>query len=246
LLDATETAFFFLYFHDDIITPNYTARLLEALRGRRDAASAHCDVGHFGESEDISVGRGYEGSAAERLASFLVAPPRGAPLRSMTRRSAAEDLRMPTDGAAGFWANHPYLMALVVAGPALHVPEVLYKRWDQRKGGLTDGWRGLTPQEMRDGLRANTKAALAVVDRATTSAAEREMLRFCAFLFLMQVVRNVEAQRGTNLFESPGELHESFAAMAPPPALENSTAEIREWARASYSNLTSFPEGRRR
>jgi glycosyltransferase involved in cell wall biosynthesis len=41
VLARVRTPFCFLYFHDDIIVPDYVARLREALLQRPDAASAH-------------------------------------------------------------------------------------------------------------------------------------------------------------------------------------------------------------
>lgn len=237
LLDRADTEFFFLYFHDDIIEPSYTARLLDALVQRPDAASAHCDMGHFGTDQGVSVGRQYEGNAAGRVCSFLVGP-RGSPLRSMTRRAAVGRLRLPADGAAGFWANQPYLVGLVAAGPALHLPEVLYMRWDRRKGGLTDGWRTLSSEQMRAGFRTNASALLTIADALPASDAERDAVRFCAFLYLMQSVRNVERDTGMTLFESAVELHEAFADFARPPVgLDAMSPEIKQWAIAAHANL---------
>src|SRR4051794_9564568 len=116
LLDYVETELAFLYFHDDIIEPTYTERLVGALRDRPDAASAHCDMGHFGGSNWVNPGRQYEGTAAERVVTFLVAPDRGSLLRSVLRRTVlADGLRMPTGSNAGVWANEPFLVRLVAA-----------------------------------------------------------------------------------------------------------------------------------
>ena len=116
LLERVRSPFFFLYFHDDLIDPDYTRRLLKTLSKYPDAMSCHCDMGHFGGSDYVSQGRTYTGSAAQRLATFLVTPTRGSPLRSLTRSAAlGKNLRLPTNAIGGFWANEPYLMRLVAA-----------------------------------------------------------------------------------------------------------------------------------
>jgi len=94
LLDQVDTEFCFLYFHDDIIEPTYTERLLAALVDSPDAKSAHCDLERFGTQRAIDPGCTYEGTAAERLVRLLVGPVKGALLRSMLR---SELLAKPSD-----------------------------------------------------------------------------------------------------------------------------------------------------
>jgi glycosyltransferase involved in cell wall biosynthesis len=88
LLDRSETPYHFLYFHDDMIAPTYIATLLTALRAQPQAASVHCDMSHFGGSDWYSTGRAYLGPAVERVLTFLLAPSRGSPLRSVMRKDA--------------------------------------------------------------------------------------------------------------------------------------------------------------
>jgi hypothetical protein len=239
LLDRVETEFYFLYFHDDIIAPAYTARLLEKLRARSDAASAHCDMGHFGASEHVSIGRDYEGGPVERLCTFLLAPTRGSPLRSLTRTIAGgSGLRLPTDAPGGFWANEPYLMRLLAAGPALRVPEALYKRWDKREGGLTDGWKHLTREEVTAGLRANTATTLALIDSIPADEGEREVLRFAAYIFMLRTLaQRTRGFPGSVAPIEPRELSPAFADMRTPPALSTLSPEIQHWARSGYAHV---------
>src|SRR3954469_1968464 len=73
LLDAVSTEFAFVYFHDDVIEPTYSERLVDALRQRPDAASAHTDVVLHGEhGERPRPGCTYDGSATERLFTYFV------------------------------------------------------------------------------------------------------------------------------------------------------------------------------
>ncbi len=229
LLDAVNSDFSFLYFHDDIIERAYTERLLGALAARPDAASVHCDMGTFGGAEGRKTARAYEGSAAERLCLFLVARNRGSPLRSMTRRDAVGGLRLATDAPAGFWANEAYLMGLIAAGPALSIPDILYWRWDKRQGSLTDGWLRLGADEIRAGLRANAAAAIDAVRSIDASASEHQMMMFCAFLFLSRKMLHLEKARGTHLFDALKDLHPALAGLAPPPGLAKMSREIQDF-----------------
>lgn len=242
LLGRVQSPFYFLYFHDDIILPTYTERLLKALRKDPNATSAHCDMGHFGASDHVSIGCNYAGSAARRLATFLVAPERGSPLRGLTRSEIlSEKLRLPTNAAGGFWANEPYLMRLLAAGPAVRVPKVLYLRWDQRKEGLNEGWKGLSPAQVVSGFQANIASALAIIAEAT-SPAEREILVFCLYVHTMLRVRDFEHKAGIPPIGSAEELHPAFANRSLPATLVDLGPDIESWTLRRYRRLLRLEE----
>jgi glycosyltransferase involved in cell wall biosynthesis len=187
LLDRVGSEYAFIYFHDDVIEPTYCERLVGVLAERPDAASSHCDVILDGpDGERLRVGREYEGSAAVRLLTHFLSPDRGAVLRSMVRRAGpAGPLRMTLQGAQ-------YEMALVAAGPALRVAEPLYRRFDQRVGGLTAGWRRLPFDHFVEGLRYNASMAEELIDGLRPSAAERELLEFGLAVFITNRLRTLE------------------------------------------------------
>ena len=237
LLRKVETEFFFIYFHDDVILPVYTERLLAALRECPEAASAHCDMGHFGASQHVSIGHRYSGSTAQRLVEFLVVPSRGSPLRSLTRTAMmGPDFGLPTDGG-GFWANEPYLMSLLVAGPALHVPEVLYQRWDQRDGGLTDSWKRYTFAQVITGYRGYLRAALRVLESAALTPAELDVLVFCLYVRIMAKVRAAEKVHAVLSAVRPEDLHPRFAGVRMPDGLDAFGPQIQEWIGGHFQYL---------
>jgi glycosyltransferase involved in cell wall biosynthesis len=240
LLDRVETELFFLYFHDDVIVPQYTERMVRALQRRPDAASVHCDMGHFGGSDHVSVGVEYPAALARRLGWFLVAPDRGSPLRSLTRSTAlASGLRLPVTAVDGLWANEPYLLRLLAAGPALHLPETLYFRWDKRTGGLTDGWRQLPLEQVYAGYRDNVSSFLAILDAAAVSDGEREALRFCLYAYVMLRARMVERERGAAAPRDAQDVHAAFAAMRVPDCLGLLGTDVEAWALRLYDQLES-------
>lgn len=240
LLDRVGTEFYCLYFHDDLIEPGYVERLLSALRRRPDAVSAHCDMGHFGASEHVSQGVDYPESAVHRMAWFLVAPNRGSPMRSLTRSLVLHNgLRMPTDAVDGLWASEPFLMGLLAAGPALHVPETLYLRWDKRSGGLTDGWQRLTLEQQVSGFRANISTLLSLVDSVSGSDVERAALRFCLYVHYVPRIRWLESQYASASPMPAGEIHPLFAVKPLPDELAVLGMPAREWAMQRYAGLES-------
>ena len=237
LLSRVDTEFYFFYFHDDIILPQYTEVLLGALREDASAVSVHCDMDHFGGSEHISFGRTYRGSAAERLVTFLVAPERGSPLRSLTRRDAVGAIRMPTDAVGGLWANEPYLLQLLAAGPAIHIPQKLYLRWDQRSGGLTDGWKGMSHADLLASYRANVASAIRIIDGAAGNEADREVMIFCLQANTMHRVWKFERQGRMTAFTRPEALSPEFSALAVPAGLAAFPAEVQIWVVRKYESL---------
>lgn len=238
LLDQVRTEFYSLYFHDDVIVPHYVERMLQALRQRPDAVSAHCDMGHYGATKHVSHGVDYPDSAVRRLAWFLVAPNRGSPLRSLTRSSVLDaGLRLPTDAIDGLWANEPYLMRLLAAGPALHVPETLYLRWDKRAGGLTDGWRKLSLEQQYSGFRANASAFLVITDAVAASDAERQALRFCVYVHVMSQIRAMENQYSGAGSRTADAFHPAFTEVRTPGELAVLGAELEVWALQRHASL---------
>jgi glycosyltransferase involved in cell wall biosynthesis len=240
LLDRVRTPFFMLYFHDDVLLPRYVERLLEALAGRPDAGSAHCDMGHFGASDHVSKAVAYPAGAALRLAWFLLAPERGSPLRSLTRSALLDaGLRLPTDAVDGLWANEPYLMRLLAAGPAVAVGETLYLRWDKRTGGLTDGWNKLSLSEQYSGFRANIGSFLSIIDATPMSGAERQALRSGLVAHFLARIRALEADYGCTKILPAGEIHPAFADLSFPGELMVLGPQVEAWARQRVAGAGS-------
>jgi glycosyltransferase involved in cell wall biosynthesis len=234
LLDRVTTPFFFLYFHDDVILPQYTEKLLAALIANPHAVSVHCDMGHFGGSDYISLGRTYDGDAARRLMIFMLAPYRGSPLRSLMRAESVPHVRLREGATGGVWANEPFLMEMIAAGPALHVAETLYLRWDTRKRGLTDGWLDLEPEAILAGHKANLLRAGEIIASVARDDSQRQALLFALYLYIFPIVVSLERSAGRRLFVAPRQLHPAFENLAPPSSLALFGPEIVGWARQRW------------
>lgn len=231
LLERVRTPFSFIYFHDDLISPHYTERLLLALQEDPTAASVHCDMAHFGGSDHVTPGRANRGNRVERLLTFMLAPARGAPLRSMMRASLAGHLRLKKGEAGGFQVHRPFLLELMDAGPALHVGETLYQRWDQRKDGLTDSWLGLGANDILAALRSNTAEATRIVYAASPDSETLAALVLACWLWTAPLIQALEERAGKISVERPEGIHPAFGDLGPVSILDRFGPDIHTWAR---------------
>lgn len=236
-LERVQTEFFCLYFHDDVLKPDFVARLLAELRADPAAVAAYCDVREFGDRESVITGAPYSGPAVERLLKML-GPQRGAPLRALTRRRLLDEgLRFPAVPGQGFWRWYPYLVKLAAAGPLRHVPEALYERWI-RADGLTASWQRVTRQDLVEGQRASLAICLDTFDRAAADPGERVLLRYALYLFTLAWTRRAELAGGFAAPIPAGELAAAFADIARPPQ-ETLPGHVRAWLAAGEAELQS-------
>jgi len=237
LLDRVGTEFFFLYFHDDVIEPEYTAVLLQGLAERPDAVSAHCDMDRFGAQTGVVPGATFDGSDTRRLLSFLVAPTSGPMLRGLTRSTVlARGLRFPVIGQPGVWQVEPYKMGLVAAGPVLGVPRPLYRRW-HREGSLTTDWASGPLEPVVAGQRLHSALALEIIDAAAASPAEKEALRFGLYLQAMRYIRRLELRPPPADPIPPQALSPAFTGRAPVEALAGLEPDLRQQVAAAHAQL---------
>lgn len=210
LLEQVNSPYFFIYFHDDVILPQYTRTLLDALLNEPGAASAHCDMGHFGAPREISPGRPMRQPAVHRLLDFMLHPVRSSPLRSLIRADQGGELRLPEGALHGLWANEPFLLSLFACGPAVHIPETLYYRWNQREGGLTDGWRKLPKQDIVKGWQSVADQCIAVFEQVAVSELEMRQLVFALYLKTHSIFHGLRDEGGHKFFRDAGEFHPAF------------------------------------
>jgi len=117
------------------------------------------------------------------------------------------------------------------------VPETLYRRWDQRSGGLTDSWLSLAVDEIIDGHRVNAEYALAVIDGMRPSPEERAVLLFALFVNMSGRMRAAERMYSASTLSPPERLLSIFAGMTAPPALQTLPAQLRTWVEKAYDRL---------
>jgi glycosyltransferase involved in cell wall biosynthesis len=236
LLDRVDTPYFFIYFHDDVILPQYCALMRDALIRNDAAASANCNVLDFGEIDRLHLARDYEGPLAKRILTLWTVPERGAPLRSMIRRErVGVDFRAP-DEASTFIPGQTLLMRIAAAGNAVGVPATLYMRW-QRKGGLTAGWQS---ESIEDYIRAWSRdlaRVFALIDEKVDDPEHRTILKFAQTEFVLQsMVKRCQAAKRP--LPEPVTLHPEAFAYGVPPGIDQFGEEIAGAMRKLDANLT--------
>lgn len=213
LLERVETPFFFTYFHDDLIAPQYCETLRAILVERPELASTHCDVELFGDLEAHKPGADYEGPLAQRLISLWATPRRGSPLRSMVRSErVGADYRLSERAVGSFLPGLTLLMRMMAAGPAARCPQTLYRRW-QRKGGLTDGWNRLPLGQLVEGWAAEIADAAGFFEHLPIQAADRSALKSSLVLYAMSQMARRRLEEGLAL-PAPEALHPEVSAAA--------------------------------
>jgi hypothetical protein len=182
LLESVDTLFFTLYFHDDLILPQYCAALREALLQNAEAASSNCDFLTFGLADRLAPAQTFDGSIAERILTLWTTYPRGQFLRSMVRLDrVGPDYRLPPEDPGGFTSGHVLQTRTIAAGCAIHVPQTLYLRW-ARKGGMTHGWRSLPYEVVLRSRRADLARLFEIVDEQVSESTDRQVIKLAMTL----------------------------------------------------------------
>ena len=219
LLAKADTPFFFLYFHDDFILPQYCGELRAALRERTDAASANCDLFKFGTSEQFSPGKAYEGSVAKRLITLWALNSRGKLLRAMIRRERiGADYRLPPEDQHAIVPGMTLLMRMVAAGPSVHVPKTLYLRWE-REDGLMAAWRKVPHEKMIADKKADVVRAFALIDELIADEADRKIAKYAHATRIMTQLKRA--------FHELGQDDLSLSEIHPDAPLQIEFSEVR-------------------
>jgi hypothetical protein len=242
LIDSVSSPFFFFYFHDDLIEPHYVERLCGLLDGRPDAASAHGDVQHFGATSHLARSLAYEGAVVERLFRFVAASEKSPLLRSMSRTAMmrAAGARIPSTRGRGLGAHFDYVWRFLSLGPALHAPETLYHRWNQRQGGLTESWRNVSLEDMLAALSDNAAGLLGQADRLPVGQDDRLLCRYAAQLFVMTRLRVAELERGIAEPMRPDRIAPAFSFDLPPRELAAASPGLQRSAFVAFGQLRYF------
>lgn len=240
LIDQVDSPNYFFFFHDDLIEPVYVERLVALLEGTRDAASAHGDMVHFGATSHRTPGLALHGTATERLFGFLETPSQPVFLRSMTRTEAARGagLRFEHICGAGIGAHHVYDLKLLAAGPALHSPEVLYHRWNNRPGGLTDGWKALELETLVQALGETARAIMRLTDHF--ASLEQAVLHTLAYLYTITRLRRAELERAVLTPLDAAVIVPEFSAGFTMASLTGQSVAVQQSALAAFAGLLAL------
>jgi glycosyltransferase involved in cell wall biosynthesis len=239
LLDQVRTPYSFIYFHDDIIVPNYIETLLPVLEADPSAALVHCDVRYINTPNAVLPARENNRPQTERLLQFMLAPDRGAPLRGIVRHAVAGDVRLPNAAPHALYANEAFLLEVALRGALLVVPEVLYLNIANRPEGIVARWASASAAEARDGAVAALGQALTILDRAAGNEEEQEAYRFACFLWLKRFIDDAEWRAGEHLYRRPRDLHPALESARWPTPLDRYPADIRAWATTRWEHVAA-------
>ena len=129
LLERVETPYYAILPHDDIWDPRYLEILLSILGQKALASVAYGDLFMFGVADPWrhAVQLPGAGSVREQLLAFMLQGAEAMPWRGVTRSALLPSIGgFPTDGHRGFAVECEYALALILAGPAVHLPRTLY------------------------------------------------------------------------------------------------------------------------
>lgn len=239
LIDSVRSPYFFLYFHDDLIEPDYVARLCTLLDQRPDAASAHGDVQHFGATSQLARSTPYEGSTIERLFQFVAAREKSPLLRSVTRTAMLREAGVRFEASRGnaLGAHFSYVWRFLSLGPALHAPSPLYHRWNQREGGLTESWRKSGFEDTLSALRDNASQLFDAAEQSNLSAADAGLARYAAALFVLTRLRVAERDHGIPEPTHPAALAPGLSSHLPSTRLMAASESTQRHALSAFGQL---------
>ncbi len=190
---------FFLYFHDDLIQPDYLHRLATVLDANPAAMSAFCAVEQdSGEEVVVDRGRSYDGGPLQRMLDRLLLPHAGAPLRALTRRQVLDNgLRFPEGSPHGFHAQHAYLLDLIGRADSVYLDLPLYRRRNWRPGALTKGWRTAPVTTLASDLKRVAQAMARTAQSLLNNDHDRALVQAAIELRLLPILRRVECDQQT-------------------------------------------------
>jgi hypothetical protein len=244
LLSKVDTPYFFFYFHDDIIAPEYTTSLRALLVADPTAMSAHCDLEKFGAQELVERGNPYLGPTATRLLTYLSEEVKGPLLRGMIRSEVlASGLSFPSIAGNGNWRVPPFAMRLLAAGPALHLPGVLYRRW-MGEGTMTTTWHPRSAAELVAGQAECTRLCLEIIEGIDASPDELSLVLYALYLHMMLRTRRAEKGLKEDAPIDPSQIAPSFASMSLPANLQSLPPDLLDATLRSLAELWRH-EGRR-
>jgi len=168
----------FFAFHDDVVLPTYTERLVGALQRNPRAVLAYCDldvVGRDGTCRLVCFDRPPVGMRPLACGFSMVSKPCGwsIPVHGLFRTEAFHrigGLKRHDEGE--FTADWPWLLHMAILGEFVRVPEPLSKKFFQ-KTSISRNWERSARQQMalvRSGIREIRQSDLGLFSKAALIA----------------------------------------------------------------------------
>jgi hypothetical protein len=189
LLRRVATPYYFILPHDDLLQPDYIAALLGDLIKRPEASVAYSDIVCFGhESFRLRLPLAEEPIFA-RLMSYFLGGMEAVPMRGLTRSSVREQIGFPTDAYGGFAVECEWVLHLLIAGAAVHVPRPLYLKRVFGPDQIPASQKrllGRSREHLFDALEDHRARILALLRRAELPDAMRDTVELAAEAALLR------------------------------------------------------------
>lgn len=187
LLDQVRSNYYFMIFHDDLIEPDYVARLMRCLRRSPQTLCAYPLLKHFGHQPSDTSVVSLEGGRFERALGFFSQPLNSVPIRGLTRtRALRRGLRLRELGTGGFLAETLYCFELALLGNCKRVGRAVY-RSRYRPNSVSKGWHVWNDERKRAGWRRILREYGAIAKRQTFTDQQRTALLEAALPWAYQL-----------------------------------------------------------
>jgi glycosyltransferase involved in cell wall biosynthesis len=165
LLDHVRSDYFCLICHDDLIEPDYIARLMRRLHKAPAAVCAFPLFKRFGGDVGETRVTSLVGERYRRAQGFFEQPLHAVPLRGVTRTAVLrQGLRLHELGTGGFFAEELYVFELALLGDCVRSSRTFYHS-RYRPDSVSRGWCAWSEERKRAAWRALLQEFRAVVKR---------------------------------------------------------------------------------
>lgn len=191
LIGEADTELFCYFQQDDVLHPEYFARLVGALDADPSAVLAFADLEWFGRKRGVERHEGLSGPAIDRMRDYIERLLHTA-LRGVIRRAAIARAGLIVDEDGGNAQDHVWLTRIAREGDFVRVPHTLYRkrihdanvhaswftqnrRHDRRRGPWVHCAAGLVETMVQMGATPRDRWPLVafVLDRFTRPAPKR-------------------------------------------------------------------------
>ena len=162
--------------HDDLIAPDYIARLMRRLRKSPAAICAFPIMKRFDAEVNETRIASIKGDRFQRALNFLAQPLHAVPLRGLARTTALrQGLRLHELGTGGFLAEMLYVFELAMLGDCVRSGRAVYHS-RYRPNSVSRGWRGWSDERKRAAWRSLLREFRLIVGRTFSESQQIALL----------------------------------------------------------------------